>query len=537
MKKTTIILTALALGITLISCSDFLNTEPLDFVSPDNYLENEQQAEVLINGAYAALTGGSEPESFFPIHLATATDDAYDPQPWHYTTELANGQANANSSWPRWKWSRDYKGISRCNVFINSIFKATISPQIANRFVGEAKFLRAWFYHDLITFFGDVPLILEPGDLSNSKPSRTPKPEVITQILKDLEEAIPHLPLKYENAKDNGRITKGAAIGLKARVLLYENRWADAARAAKDVMDLNHYKLYPSYQGLFLEQNENAAASEVMFQRYYTGKIDPGETFKMLAEYPALQVTKQLADSYYMNDGFPINESPKYDPANPHMNRDPRFYASLYYPGSKYLNYKFNTPDPSVSTDSVTISVWIVGWTGYRCKKHVDGTLTDIINDGRNTYFMRYAEMLLTFAEAENEANGPSEAVYNAIDQLRDRANMIRLSESMPGLSKDKMREIIRNERRVELALEGMRWADIRRWKIGEKVMVNALGLDSSKLIEGQYPGDGKGESDKWQYVEKVIDVRQFNPSRDYLWPIPQYELDANENMVQNPGY
>ena len=95
----------------------------------------------------------------------------------------------------------------------------------------------------------------------------------------------------------------------------------------------------------------------------------------------------------------------------------------------------------------------------------------------------------------------------------------------------------IRNERRVELAFEGLRWADIRRWKIGEEVMVDAKGLDNTKLKAGMYPGDGKGETKDWKYVTITVDQRQFNPKRDYLWPIPQYEMDANENMIQNPGY
>ena len=140
-------------------------------------------------------------------------------------------------------------------------------------------------------------------------------------------------------------------------------------------------------------------------------------------------------------------------------------------------------------------------------------------------------------AEALNESEGPVKAVYDAIDALRDRAHTTRLSTAMPNLSKDAMRIEIRNERRVELAFEGLRWADIRRWKIGEEVMVDAKGLDNTKLKAGMYPGDGKGETKDWKYVTITVDQRQFNPKRDYLWPIPQYEMDANENMIQNPGY
>ena len=220
------------------SCDDFLEREPLDFVSPDNYLENENQAEKLLNGVYECLMNHTANARLFPIHIATMTDDAFDPQPWHDTTEWPRGQGNANSAMPKLKWEQNYKGIARANVFINSVASAGFSSKNLPRYIGEAKFLRAWYYTDLITFFGDVPLVLEPGDLTNSKPHRTPKELVVSQILKDLEEAIATLPVEYpEDAL--GRITKGAAMGLKSRVLLYQGDWANAAKAAKDVMDLN----------------------------------------------------------------------------------------------------------------------------------------------------------------------------------------------------------------------------------------------------------------------------------------------------------
>lgn len=519
------------------SCSDFLDRTPLDFISPDNYLTNENQAEKLLNGVYQCLMASGEGnDRLFPIHLATLTDDAFDSQPWHSTSEWPRGQGNAQSGWPQWKWSQDYRGISRANVFLNSIESASFSSSLIPRYIGEAKFLRAWYYLDLVTFYGDVPLVLEPGDLSNSMPGRTPKQEVIAQILLDLEDAIKTLPLTYEE-KESGRITKGAAMGLKSRVLLYESRWAEAAEVAQAVIDLNVYSLFPDYQGLFLERNEGAATCEVMFQRYYSPQVDPSYLYYPIGEWPAFSPTKQLVDCYYMNDGLPIGKSSRYDRVNPHMNRDPRFYASIFYPGCKYLNFMLKAPDPALSTDSITIYQWLLNVSGYRSKKHLDGSLTDSKAEGRNTYFMRYAEILLNFAEAKNETEGPVKAVYDAIDMLRDRANMVRLSTVMPGLSKEQMREEIRNERRIELAFEGMRWADIRRWRIGEKVMVDAWGLDNSLLKEGMYPGDGKGEGENWKYEYIVIDQRQFNPQRDYLWPIPQNEMDANENMVQNPGY
>lgn len=525
--------------IFFFSCKkDFLNKTPLDFISPDNYLTNDAQAEILLNGIYNSLDfikNPNENQKMAPIHFDTMTDDVFDPQPWHNTTEWARGQGNSNSPWASWKWDLNYQGVARANVFLSSILRADFKSNYIKRYIGEAKFLRAWFYNDLVTFYGDIPLILLPGELNNSRPFRTPKKEVIDQILKDLDEAIPVLPLKYENSKDRGRITKGTAMGFKARVLLYDGQWEKAAAAAKAVMDLGIYSLFPDYQGLFLEKNEASIDQEVMLQVFYTPDIMPSFLYYPIGEYPAFSPTLQLVNAYHMKNGLPItNPLSGYDPQNPHMNRDPRLAASVFYPGCQYLNFMIKSPDPAVSKDSILIPTWLLNTSGFRARKHFDGTLTASTKEGRNKYFLRYAEVLLTYAEAQNEAFGPADA-YGAVDQLRRRVGMTTLSQAMPGLSKEEMRKEIRNERRVELAFEGLRLPDIRRWRIGEEVMVNALGYDNTKLIT--YPGNGMGTTNLWKYEALVIDNRQFNPSRDYVWPIPRNEMNSNPNMVQNSGY
>ena len=522
-----------------LSCSkSFLEKKPLDFISPDNYLTNDAQAKILLNGVYTSLDfigTSNENQKMFPFQLETTTDDVYDSQPWHNTTEWARGQGNSNSPWARWKWDLDFQGISRANVFLAGMTAATFESADRKRYIAEAKFLRAWFYHDLVVYYGGVPLILTPGDLSNSFPTRNSKEEVIGQILKDLEEAIPDLPRQYAADEDRGRIAKGTAMGLQARVLLYNEQWEAAAAAAKAVIDLGVYSLFPDYQGLFLEKNENSTGQEIMLQVYYTPDIMPSFIYYPIGVYPAFAPTLQFVNAYYMKNGLPIDRAGSgYDPENPYMNRDPRLNASIFYPGSKYVNYIIKTPDPAISKDSVTIPSWLLNESGFRAKKHFDGTLMNIEKEGHNKCFMRYGEILLTYAEAQNEAQGPQDC-YDVIDQLRRRVGMTTLSDAMPGLSKDDMRKVIRNERRVELAFEGTRWADIRRWKIAEQVMVDAMGYDNTKLVA--YPGDGLGTSPDWKYEPMVIDHRSFNANRDYLWPIPQKEINANHNMVQNPGY
>jgi len=236
-----------------------------------------------------------------------------------------------------------------------------------------------------------------------------------------------------------------------------------------------------------------------------------------------------------MANGLPITDpNSGYDPENPFMDRDPRFAASIYYPGQSMKLAMWGYTADTVRFEHLGI----MGLGGFKPRKWINEGLVDINNtEGTNKLFIRYAEVLLTYAEAKNEASGPDASVYAAIDQLRNRVGMTTLSAAMSGLTKDKMREVIRNERRIELAFEGLRFPDIQRWKIGPQVMVNTLGLDATFLKRNAYPGDHKGITADWYYVTKVIDTRSFNPSRDYLWPIPRKEINSNKKMVQNPYY
>ncbi|SHE65616.1 Starch-binding associating with outer membrane [Mariniphaga anaerophila] len=528
-------------GLLLFSCSDeFLEREPLGFVAPETFLNNEEELNMMVNGIYNQVDFMGVANTHFknmnPYYNEALTDLVYGAQPWQGWTEFARGQGNSESNRVEWKWDRNYQGIARANSFLLAIEEKTeLDPDIRKRGIAEAKFLRAWFYLDLISFYGDVPLLLVPGDLENSTPERTPVDQVRTQMLKDLDEAIPDLPKTYPNAEDAGRVTQGAALALKSRILLYGGEWAGAAAAAKEVMDLGVYSLFPDYNGLFLEKNEaQASNTEVIFQVYYTATTSPSAQNMMLMNWwPSFCPTLKAANSYYMANGLPItNPESGYDPENPFINRDPRFAMSIYYPGGPF---KY-----AAMPNLKVFDFYMLGQTGFKCRKFVDEELEQSNlqrGQGENKIFMRYGEILLNYAEAQNEAVGPDATVYDAIDQLRNRVGMTTLSEAMPGLSKDEMREVIRNERLVELAFEGLRIFDIRRWKIGEEVMDDAIGLDNRFLKQNKYPGDGNGITATWYYVEKISDTRAFVPTRDYLWPIPQKEINANPNMTQNPGY
>ncbi|WP_341214900.1 RagB/SusD family nutrient uptake outer membrane protein [uncultured Wocania sp.] len=534
-KITTIILTSLL----IFSCSDYLETSPKDFATPNAYIESEATAEIMLNGVYKKLDYFETDASYAKVqsfYLDVMSDNAFNRSPWEGATDFARGTVTAEATRVAWKWDRNYLGIARANSFLDAMESPNFTSDNIPRYTAEAKFLRAWYYADLINFFGNVPLIIVTADLENGQPENTPKAETVAQIIKDLNEAIPELPLKYSDAKNIGRITKGAALALKSRVLLYNEMWAEAADAAKECMDLGVYSLFPDYEGLFLEENESAVTnSEAILEVFYTPQTNPSFFQMPLMEWwPSYLPTLQLAESYYMANGLPITDpSSGYDPDNPYMNRDPRLSMSIYYPGAPWTIEFWGRIGGRFEEN------WILGGSGFKPKKWInDGKQMDRNNgEGNNKLFIRYAEVLLNYAEAKNEASGPDATVYAAIDELRNRVGMTTLSAAMPALSQSEMREVIRNERRIELVFEGHRLSDIRRWRIMEDVMVDALGYDPEYLGNMAYPGDGMGTTEDWQYVPRVIDFRSFNPQRDYLWPIPQSEINSNPNIDQNPFY
>ncbi|MBR8535896.1 RagB/SusD family nutrient uptake outer membrane protein [Carboxylicivirga sediminis] len=532
-------LNILVIALVMSACADYLDTEPKDFSRPEDFMKTEKQVETVVNGVYNNIDFSSDDNLWlrvYPMYYDVMTDNAFNRSPWEGATDFARGTVTAENFRVEAHWKRNYSGIARANAFLDAIEKSTLISNKIPRYIAEVKFLRAWYYHDLVNFFGDVPLILDAPDLENKEPARTAKADIIAQIIEDLNDIIPILPESYDGPDDQGRITRGAAYSFLSRVYLYDKQWVNAAKAAQDCMDLGKYSLYSDYEGLFLEENEvEVSGTEAIFEVHYTPQINPSFFQMPLMEWwPSFLPTLELAESYYMANGLPITDpNSGYDPENPYMNRDPRLEASIYYPGAPWtiefwgrVNLRFEEN-------------WILGGSGFKPKKWINNgkALDRTKSEGTNKLFIRYAEVLLNYAEAQNEAAGPDMSVYAAIDELRVRAGMTTLTNAMPGLSKDEMRDVIRNERRIEFVFEGHRLNDIRRWGIMEDVMKDVHGYDATYLQDMSYPGDGMGTTDKWQYKTKVLDIRSFNSSRDYVWPIPREEMNSNTNMKQNNGY
>lgn len=486
------------------SCSnDLLNLEPLDQGTADNFFTSEENATAALTGCYQPLLGRAYGAGRWFFTLDWITPNAFDINNATGASSIARGNNGPELPLVVERYEIAYQGIGRTNLFLANIDNVPMDDDLRERFRGEALFLRAFYYHNLIEFYGGVPLILDPPDNnSQGQLPRNSKQEVLQAIYADLDTAAALLPVEYPSS-DTGRATRGAALTLKARAALYNEDWSLAVEAAQAVVDLGVYGLFPNYRNMFLLDNERH--EEVIFEVTFQF---PEITNNYHEAYLIGNVLRDLPDSYLMLDGEPASTSSLFDPANPYENRDPRLEQSLITIGSMY------------NGAVVTGEEAFAGLTGFSFKKYtyflddVPGMAPPQNQAEINAIIMRYAEVLLILAEAENELNGPTITAYNAINQVRNRPS-VAMPNVTPGLSQDAFREVVRLERRIELAGEGLFYNDIRRWQTAE-IVLNQNGLDS----EGE-----------------VIEMRSFDPSRDYLWPIPDAEILLNPNLEQNPGY
>lgn len=500
MKHTIYIMVSVAVVcLCLNACDSWLDVDPTDQYSTETFWKTEEHASAGLMGCYNALMPWKQNHT---IEFDMLTSNAMPYNEANGTQAIGKGEHLSTNELVKALWKNCYTGIGRTNTFIANIASVDMDESGKAKMVGEVKFLRAFYYLNLVDKFGGVPLITDApnADTQESMP-RNSKEEVVKQILQDLDDAAAVLPENYASS-DLGRVTKGAALALKARVLLYNSRWAEAATTAKQVMDLNVYELFNDYRHFFSEANKHNC--EVIFNieskiPEYTTSYD-ANIYRLNRPAPL----KELVDVYLCTDGKTIEESAVYDPEKPYENRDPRLLKSINCIGYPYLG-KITTLE-----DVVTTGFGVKKYTSYED----DVSIPLVERSAFNFILIRYAEVLLTYAEAQNEAVGPDQSVYDAINQLRRRPD-IDMPEVPKGLTQDQMREVIRRERRVELTFEGLYYSDILRWKTAEK--------------------ENNGVMHNYEGVEIV--KRAFNPERDYLWPIPYNQTVLNPNLLQNPHW
>jgi len=533
MKKNNIIrlqlVTALFLTIVMsTSCVD-MNVTPYDQISDTEFWKKGESGLDAVNTCYANLMSANE-----VLYSDAMTDNAYC-KSTTINQAIGNGSYSSNNSYVQSVWSSKYAGIRTCNILLDNIDKVpALSVELKNRYSSEAKVIRAYLYFELYSKFGDIPFFTKTITIAESQTiSRTPKAQITESLLTDLNSVIDnnYLPESYSGV-DKGRITRYAAMALEARILLFEGRYAEV----KTVTDklIGKFSLFPSYEGLFYAGNENN--QEVILDiQYMLSTREHNVEYEFLPPslggYAQLAPLQELVDSYVASDGLPINQSTVYTASTPYLNRDPRLAATVIYTGNSYLmsdgTYSIINCDKGSSKDGYGFSSDCTP-TGYYFKKYWDKAHRQSLISGLNIILIRYADVLLMNAEAAAQAGTFDASTWDAtIKLIRVRAGFTNpVALNFPsGSSQQDLIDLVRRERRSELAFEGLRQKDIFRWKTAETVL--------NGYCHGLYTGDIVGTDNGYVQIEK----RTFNSAKNYLWVIPQTERDLNKNLTQNPNW
>jgi hypothetical protein len=545
--------------LSIVSCeNDFLDRAPdlnLDEEKVFTVFENAQRYHA---DMYSHLVAGfNRLGNYQPVPMSSAADESDSYMGYHGTQTLNFGSYDGVDN----QIFNSYSGIRKANIFLS---KLDVIPfpdeEVRDHMVGEVYFLRAFYFFEVIKRYGGMPILEEvliPGDELNLP--RDSYRDCVDQVLADCEEAIGMLPVTRPD-DELGRATKGAAMALKSRMLLYAasplwnleitnaDKWELAADAAKAVIDLTDeggapaYELYDrgngadDYERLFFTRRNNGNR-EVIFHKHEPPKgygnaqinvwAPKGDGFEGAG---AVAPTQNFVDLFEMNNGMMIDEEGSgYDPGNPYLNRDPRFYKIILYNGAVWQDVTVETfvsPDLDQALNGKHRKVLAeFTSTGYYVRKYLPEEVQN--NTSVQAYhdwiYFRLAEMYLNYAEALNEAEGPTVAVYDAVNTVRARSGVVDLPA---GLTKDQMRARIMNERAIELSFEEHRWWDARRWKKGAEWF-------GGEMYEMYIEKDAEGNL---TYTKKPFETRVY---RDYmdLYPIPISEMNKNPLFQQNPGW
>lgn len=530
----TIILTVALLS--LASCND-LDLAPTNRFTDANYWTSTEKAAAVLNMAYSQMFGANY---FFANERLS--DNLYEGRGNTDEKIITSGQADAALGRFANEWKNCYEGIKTCHIFLDNVdLVPSMDAAVKARMIAEIRFIRASLFFRLTNHYGDVPFFDYNITLQEANTiSRTPKAVVVAFVRDELNEIVSLLPKKGEYTdKDKGRITQGAVMTLLARTYLYENDWANVASITGRIIngDYGLYALYPSYEGLFLPENE--LNDEVILDMGYTLNL---RTWSEMYDAIPLSVggrinafapTQELVDDFIMKNGKGITESGSgFSEDNPYVNRDPRFGASIVYHGYQWrkgagtVSTIYIRPGSSADAGVSNLDEYAGPGqnstaTGYYIRKYFDPTAPEGMAAGLNLILMRYADVLLMYAEAKNELGEMNETVWNqTIRPIRERAGFT--DASALNYPTGDLQNTIRRERRSELVFEGLRIFDIRRWGTIET------------LMNGN-PHGAKFAANNTQFIQ--LDLRRFDKERDYLFAIPQSQRDINDNLTQNPGY
>ena len=548
---------AISIAFTLSSCNGFLDREEDSFIDKTATFDSYNRTKQYLTYAYTLLPDGLNRFSREAM-LASATDDA------EFAIESAEIQQFNNGSWnalnnPDDVWNRYYSGISKCCTLLENTDHVNLDisrldpdkqVEYANSLKdirmwrAEARFLRAYFHFELLKRYGPIPIVTSTLSI-NGNYENTPRPtmkEVVDFIAKECDIAADTLELTpWRNVNDAfGRATKGAALALKSRLLLYAasplyvdfgdtnetNKptdiamWKSAADAAKAVIDLNQYELASSYGDLFKNDFQN---KEYIFVRRYAANSDfEKSNFPVsFGGKGGTNPSQNLVDDYEMLDGTPFDWNDPAKAAQPFENRDARLGATILmnmapFKGKKVATYPEGadaSPNPNATK------------TGYYLRKFLNEDVniqTGGSSSGHVVPLFRLAEIYLNYAEALNECDPTNPDIALYLNKVRNRASLPNVS----ALSQEQMRAVIQHERRVELAFEEHRSWDVRRWKIASSTLgAPLMGVQIERKPLGGYT-----------YMPVKVEQRVFQPKM-YWYPIPQSEVLKLKQWKQNNGW
>lgn len=578
MKKISCYISLLLPGVLLLisSCQkDFLDKSPISQIEPGKFFNTEKDLEIYTNGFYAYLPGSS-----------VFTDDGSSDNVESSNSDLVAGKLPIPNSAGEagWTWDR----LRNINYFLENYQRAQAPDSVRERYAGMAKLFRAMFYFDKVKRFGAVPWY--NTSLNENSPElynpRTPRKQVMDNILADINFAVDHLPA----TRNVSRVSKWAALALKARVCLYEGTYRkyhtelglgadvtallEASADAASALFSSGYKLYstgnPTKDYLNLFAAENANTDEYILAEVYDGPLAKRHAANGVFTVSTLAMpgfTKSFMNGVLMKDGTPFSAQSGYDQQTflaETKNRDPRLAQLIRTPG--YMR---------TGTTKKALPDFSVAQTGYQCIKFVTGTDQDGYNTNTNDLpVFRYAEVLLNYAEAKAELGKFTQAdADKSINLIRRRAGMPDLNiaaiiadkelQHLYPLVTDPVILEVRRERRVELAMEGFRYQDLMRWKAGHLLAEKFVGMYCP--AKGEIDMDGDGVPDVAVVDQKPTpsnpavqyyllggdheltngtagnivvyphQVKTFNEDKNYLFPLPVNEILLNPALEQNP--
>ena len=553
MKKNRNLLITILVVLTS-GCSDMLDIKPTTFISDEAIWEDKNLINQFVANTYGSMlcgfnrcTAGYEQDwsMSWAGNLDAATDDFASVSDGPIYTQLNKDAITAQSCpFVEEIWNQEYKVIRKCNIIIErapGVEERILSATEKKRVEAEARFLRAFCHFELARTFGKAPLIVKAQSLTDElQVAPSSFADIVKFVKEECDLYADNLPLSYSD-DEAGHATKGAFLALKSSALLYlasplnssddSRKWADAAQAAQDVMDLDIYKLYKltdtPYRSMAFDKT--AANKEVIFERRFTFPEAPHNIHMMWSldavdagSWNGLYPTQNLVDAYETVNGKLTTDptNTMYNKQDPYTKRDARFYQSIIYNGSTWETHRMsmvtNTVDPS-KNGSCKPQLGKAR-CGYGPKKFIEelDPSTNLYGgyaQSNNWPYIRYAEVLLNYAEAKNEElAAPDPSVYLAINEVRSRSGQPDLPS---GLSKIEMRERIKNERRIELLLEEHRFYDLRRWKDGDVLAEPIMGMNIYD------------DNVTLRYEVSKVEDRIFNGTHYYL-PIPLKEQEKN---------